>query len=141
MKTKTRIPLTFALAVPLGLALTVSADDAAPGSLPPAATKQGVTYASDIKPIFDNSCIKCHSGDKPKGHLKLDSLAGALKGGKDGKVILAGNSAKSPLILNVAHATKDDDDWMPPLHNRAGIRPLTPEQIGLIRAWIDQGAK
>ena len=141
MKTNTWIKLTFTVAVPLGLAWTVYADDAAPGMLPPAAAKQGVTYATDIKPVLDNSCVKCHSGDKPKGHLKLDSLAGVLKGGKEGKVFIDGNSAKSPLVLRVAHLSKDDDDWMPPLHNRAGIGPLTPEQIGLIRAWIDQGAK
>ncbi|MGA9778447.1 MAG: c-type cytochrome domain-containing protein [Limisphaerales bacterium] len=141
MKNQTWIKLTFALAVPLGLSLTATADDATPGTLPPAAAKQGVVYATDVKPIFDNSCIKCHSGEKPKGHLKLDSLEGALKGGKDGKVIVVGDSAKSPLVLRVAHATKDDDDWMPPLHNRANIGPLTPDQIGLLRAWIDQGAK
>jgi hypothetical protein len=109
--------------------------------MPPAAAKPGVTYATDIKPILDNSCVKCHSGDKPKGHLKLDSLAGALKGGKDGKVIMAGNSAKSMLVQAVSHVSHDDEDWMPPLNNRAGIGPLTPGQIGLIRAWIDQGAK
>jgi len=101
----------------------------------------GVTYATDIKPIFDNSCVKCHSGDKPKAHLKLDSLEGALKGSHDGKVIIPGDSAKSQMVLAVAHATKDDHEWMPPLHNRANIGPLTREQIGLIRAWIDQGAK
>jgi mono/diheme cytochrome c family protein len=141
MKTTTWIKLTLALAVPLGLAWAASADDATPGTLPPASTQAGVTYAADIKPIFDNSCVKCHSGDKPKGYLKLDALAGVLKGGKEGKVVLVGNSAKSPLVLRVAHLSEDDDDWMPPLHNRAGIGPLTPEQIGLIRAWIDQGAK
>ncbi|HUA67450.1 MAG TPA: c-type cytochrome domain-containing protein [Candidatus Saccharimonadales bacterium] len=141
MKINTWIKLTFVLAVPLGLAAIAFADDATPGTLPPASTQSGVTYATDIKPIFDNSCIKCHSGDKPKGHLKLDTLAGVLKGGKDGKVILAGESAKSMLVQAVAHLSDDDDDWMPPLHNRAGIGPLTPEQIGLIRAWIDQGAK
>ncbi|MGB7767720.1 MAG: c-type cytochrome domain-containing protein [Verrucomicrobiia bacterium] len=141
MKTKTWIKLTFALAVPLGVSLAAFADDAAPGTLPPAATQPGVTYAADIKPIFDHSCIKCHSGEKPKGHLKLDSLEGALKGGMDGKVIIAGDSAKSMLILNVAHLSDDKRDWMPPLHNKAKIGPLTPEQIGLLRAWIDQGAK
>ena len=141
MKIKTWIKLTSALAVPLGLALTAFAGDAVPGTLPPAATKVAVTYMGYIKPILDNSCAKCHSGEKPKGHLKLDSLEGALKGGKDGKVILAGDSAKSLLIQAVAHLTKDHDDWMPPLHNRANIGPLTPEQIGLLRAWIDQGAK
>lgn len=141
MKTYNWIKLTFALAVPLGLAWAVYAEDAAPGKMPPAAAKPGVTYETDIKPILDNSCVKCHSGEKPKGHLKLDSLAGVLKGGKDGKVIKAGDSAKSMLVQAVAHMSSDDEDWMPPLHNRAGIGPLTPEQIGLIRAWIDQGAK
>ncbi len=79
MKNQTWIKLTFALAVPLGLALTATADDATPGTLPPAAAKQGVTYAGDIKPILDNSCAKCHSGDRPKGRLKLDSLKARSK--------------------------------------------------------------
>jgi mono/diheme cytochrome c family protein len=127
------------LAAALGPAAVLSAADA--GKLPPAATKTGVTFAADIKPIFDQSCVKCHSGDKPKAKLKLDSLENALKGSKDDKVIIPGDSAKSPLILSVAHLTDDKDAWMPPLRNKAGIGPLTPEQIALIRAWIDQGAK
>ena len=108
--------------------------------LPPASSKQGVTYANDIKTIFDKSCIKCHGPEKPKAKLRLDSLAGALKGSENGKVIEPGKSADSILIHNVAHIG-DEDDWMPPPDNKAKIPPLTPEQIGLIRAWIDQGAK
>ena len=108
--------------------------------LPPAAAKQGVTYATDIKPIFDNSCTKCHGEQKPKGHLRLDSLEGALKGGEDGKVVAAGDAAGSLLMANVAHLG-DPDDYMPPPKNKAGIGPLTSQQIGLIRAWIEQGAK
>ena len=127
-------------AATFGLAAVASADDAA-GKLPLPSTKQGVTYAADIKAILDNSCVKCHSGEKPKARLKLDTLENALKGGKDGKVIIAGDSTKSMLIQAVAHLSADKDSWMPPLHNRANIGPLKPEQIGLIRAWIDQGAK
>ncbi len=41
--------------------------------LPPASTKQGVTYAADMKPIFEKSCIKCHGSEKQKGKLRLDS--------------------------------------------------------------------
>jgi hypothetical protein len=108
--------------------------------LPPPSAKSGVTYTTDIKPIFDNSCVKCHGAEKPKGKLRLDSLAGVLKGGEDGKVILPGNSAQSMLVHNVAHAGKLDD-YMPPPRNKANIPPLTREQIGLIRAWIDQGAR
>src|SRR6476659_9774359 len=71
--------------------------------LPTASTKQGVPYASDIKPIFDKSCIKCHGADKQKGKLRLDSLDAVLKGGQDGKVVEAGKSADSMLVHNVAH--------------------------------------
>jgi mono/diheme cytochrome c family protein len=140
MKITTSIKFTtIALATTFGLALAAAAADTA--QLPSASTKTGVTYATDIKPVFDQSCVKCHSGDKPKAKLKLDSLENALKGSKDGKVIVAGDSAKSPLVRSIAHVTSDKDAWMPPLHNKAKIGPLTPEQIGLIRAWIDQGAK
>ena len=130
----------IAFAATFGLAAVASADDAT-GKLPAASTKPGVTYAADIKPILDASCAKCHSGDKPKAHLKLDTLENALKGGKDGKVIIAGDSAKSLLVRSAAHVTADKDQWMPPPHNKANIGPLTPGQIGLLRAWIDQGAK
>jgi mono/diheme cytochrome c family protein len=123
------------------LAATFSFAVAASADLPPAATKTGVTYATDIKPIFDTSCVKCHSGDKPKARLHMDTLEGVLKGTKEGKIVTAGDSANSFIIKAVAHTTTDHDSWMPPIPNKAGIKPLTPEEIGLIRAWIDQGAK
>lgn len=108
--------------------------------LPPAADKKGITFAQDIKPIFDTSCVKCHGPQKAKGKLRLDSLEGALKGGEDGKVIQPGDAAASVLLHNVAHLG-DPDDYMPPPKNKDGIAQLTPAQIGLIRAWIEQGAK
>lgn len=117
------------------LTIGATAEDA---KLPPAATKTGVTYATDIKPIFDATCVKCHdSTKKPRGGVALDTLEGALKGGKDGKIIVVGNSAKSDIVLNVARVG-DPDTFMP---RGKGAKPLTPEQVGLIRAWIDQGAK
>src|SRR3954469_10149521 len=90
--------------------------------LPPASTKQGVTYAADIKPIFDKSCINCHGAEKQKGKLRLDTREAALKGGQDGAVIEPGNSAGSMLIANVAHLG-DEDDFMPPPDNKAKIPP------------------
>ena len=113
----------------------------ATGALPPAATKTGVTYAADIQPIFEHSCVKCHSNDKPKAKLVLTNLAGVLKGSKNGPVVIVGRSPDSLIVKAVAHLTEDKDIFMPPPHNKAHIGPLTPEQIGLVRAWIDQGAK
>jgi hypothetical protein len=137
--------LTVACAV-AALSLSVLSGTAAEkkgvdlSKIPPPSDKTGVTYAVDIKPILEKSCTKCHDGDKPKAKLRLDSLEGVLKGGEDGKVVLSGNSAGSMLVHNVAHAG-DPDAYMPPPRNKAGIVPLTKDQIGLIRAWIDQGAK
>ena len=105
--------------------------------LPPAADKKDVTYVSDVKPIFDKNCVGCHGPEKQKAKLRLDSLAAALKGSEEGRVIEPGNSAKSDLVKSVAHVG-DPDDYMPRGRN---AKPLTGEQIGLIRAWIDQGAK
>jgi len=108
--------------------------------IPPASDKTGLTYAADIKPIFEKSCTKCHGAEKQKGKLRLDSLEAVLKGSEDGKVVVAGKSAESVLIHNVAHVG-DEDMFMPPPDNKDKIPPLTKEQIGLVRAWIDQGAK
>ncbi len=114
---------------------------AAEVKLPPASDKKDVTYATDIKPIFDASCVKCHSGDRAKAKLHMDSLEGILKGTKAGKIVTVGDSAKSFIVKSIAHATEDQDEWMPPVGNKAGAKTLTPEQVGLVRAWIDQGAK
>lgn len=108
--------------------------------LPPASTKTGLTYSKDIKPVFEQSCVKCHGAEKPKARLRLDSLEGALKGGENGKAIKPGNSADSIMVHSIARANHPDYH-MPPPNNKAGIKALSSEQVGLIRAWIDQGAK
>jgi mono/diheme cytochrome c family protein len=137
--TKQTIKLAAAVfATVAGGALSGLADTA---QLPPPSAKTGVTYESDIKTIFDASCVKCHSGDRPKARLHMDTLAGVLKGTKEGPIVTPGDSANSFIVKAITHTTTDHDSWMPPLDNKAGIKTLTPDQIGLIRAWIDQGAK
>ena len=136
--------LTVALAATLSLSLlTGRADDSKldPSKLPPASSATGVTFEKDIKPIFDVSCMPCHKGEKAKAKLNLETAAGAVKGGKEGPDIIVGNSGKSPLVYAVAHIG-DDDDFMPK-QPKSGKKyeALTPAQIGLIRSWIDQGAK
>jgi hypothetical protein len=54
--------------------------------------------------------------------------------------VVPGNIGKSPLLADVAHLG-DPDDFMPPPKNKGHIAALTAEQVGLIRAWIEQGAK
>ena len=93
-----------------------------------------IDFSRDIKPILTNTCYRCHSGEKPKSHFLLTSRETALKGGNEGVDILPGQSAKSPLIHYVSRLVPDME--MPP---EGKGTPLTREQIGLLRAWIDQG--
>ncbi len=116
--------------------LTVAAASLDLSKLPPASTKKDLTFEKDIKPVFEKSCTKCHGSEKQKGKLRLDSLAAVKKGGENGEIIVEGKSEKSSLVHAIA--ALDPDMTMPP---EGKGDPLTKEQIGLIRAWIDQGAK
>ena len=77
--------------------------------------------------------MKCHGPEKQKADLRLDGKARALRGGDSGRVIEPGKSADSRLIHLVAGL--EADTVMPPKGEL-----LTAGQIGLLRAWIDQGA-
>jgi mono/diheme cytochrome c family protein len=137
LKTMKRLTtLVGILLIPGLLAPIVTAADLDLSKLPPAADKKGVTYAKDIKPLVEAACIKCHGPEKQKGKVRLDSLEAALKSGEKDKAIVPGQSAKSPLVHAVAQL--DPDMAMPP---EGKGDPLTKVQVGLIRAWIDQGAK
>src|SRR5438445_599788 len=86
--------------------------------LPAAADKKPLTYAKDIRPLFEGSCLRCHGENRPKGDLRLDSLDALLKGGKDGKVVVPGQSKKSLLVI--AAAQIDDQTAMPPKRGMGG---------------------
>jgi cytochrome c len=160
--------------------------------LPPPAAKKDLTYAKDIRPLLEASCMRCHGQDRPKAHLQLDSREGVLRGGEDGKVVVPGDSKKSLLVI--AAAQIDEDTAMPPKRGPGGHgpggrgpggpggppgsfggpgqpppggpaggpppsgpggpgggpggrgfgpppKPLTAEQVSVLRAWVDQGAK
>jgi Planctomycete cytochrome C/Leucine Rich repeat len=93
-----------------------------------------VDFPKEIAPIFEKSCLKCHGPDKQKAHLRLDEKAAALKGTKDGPVIVPGKAAKSELYRRIT-LPASDDDVMP-----QNGTPLTKAQTDLIRDWINQGA-
>ena len=102
--------------------------------LPPAADRKA-DFTKDIQPLFETSCYGCHGPKKHEAGLRLDQKSGALKGGESGLAIVPGKSADSLLIQAVA-GLRDDLKQMPKKGD-----PLTAAQIGLLRAWIDQGAE
>jgi hypothetical protein len=100
--------------------------------IPPAATNT-VDFLRDIKPILDASCLKCHGPEKPKSRFRVDDRTALLKGGENGVDVIPGQSAKSPLIHYVARLVPEME--MPP---EGKGQPLAPQQVALLRAWIDQ---
>jgi mono/diheme cytochrome c family protein len=107
----------------------------------PASSDKKVDFVKDIKPIFEKSCFNCH-GVKPraKGKYFMNTREKSIAGGSsDEKAIIVGKSAKSPLVHMIADLVEELE--MPPLDKREKYKALTKKQIGLVRAWIDQGAK
>jgi hypothetical protein len=126
-------PISFTLIcfVALGSSSALQAEEK---PLPPAATKK-VDFARDVQPIFANACYSCHGEKKQQSSFRLDRKDDALRGGEIGKAIVPGKSADSALIRYVAGHVPDM--LMPPKKENR----LTADQIGLLRAWIDQGAE
>src|SRR5262245_40343636 len=104
-----------------------------PSKLPPAAAGK-MDFTRDIKPILIRACVNCHGPERPRGGLRLDDGAAALKGSNSGVVIVPGKGADSRLLHLVAGL--DAELMMPPKEKP----PLTRDEIGKLRAWIDQGA-
>jgi hypothetical protein len=128
----------FGLTILLCLSGTADLRGADVSKLPPPADQANVTFKGQIKPLFARSCTKCHGEEKQKAKLRLDSREAVLQGAKGEPVIRPGDSATSKLVLLVSKATDDDTEWMPP---PGKAQELSSEEIGLVRAWIDQGAK
>ncbi|MBC7820271.1 MAG: PSD1 domain-containing protein [Planctomycetaceae bacterium] len=99
--------------------------------LPPPADRK-IDFAKDVRPLLEKHCWKCHGAEKQESGLRLDSRAALLKGGDIGQVIAAEDSERSKLILLVSGT--DPQTVMPPDGPQ-----LKPAEVGILRAWIDQG--
>ena len=93
-------------------------------------------FESQILPILEKKCFKCHGQDKQKSDLRLDSVFGINKGGNSGEpLFVRGNSGES-LIIHLINSD-DIEERMPP----EGESELTTGERTLISEWIDTGAQ
>ena len=110
------------LATSVGLAQT----------LPPPVARP-VDFARDVQPLLRSACARCHARGNDKGGFRFDTRELLLEGGDTGAAVIPGRSADSLLVSLVAGL--DPEMVMPQKGSR-----LTDDQIGILRAWIDQGA-
>lgn len=97
-----------------------------------------VDFQKEILPILKTNCIACHNESEAEGNLVAETPQTILEGGLEGPAVVPGDAEKSLLFQVAAHRVKPK---MPPKKNKVGAEPLTPEELGLLKLWIDQGAK
>src|SRR5687767_11017815 len=113
----------------LPLALTFAALLSAPAL----ARGETVDYTKHVKPLLHEKCYACHGTLKQKSGLRLDTGALILQGNDNGPAVVPGKPDESRLIHTVTGT--HDLEKMP----KDGA-PLTDEQVGVLRKWIEQGA-
>jgi cytochrome c len=95
-------------------------------------------YQQKVKPIFDANCARCHGGMNHRGGLNIDTMAGMLKGGHDGAVLVPGHPEQSLLIKLIRHEGPADDPMpMPPPPKEK----ISDTDIATVTAWVKAGAK
>lgn len=97
---------------------------------------QTALYYDDlVKPVLEERCYGCHGSSKQKGKLRLDAPEHIMKGGEEGKVMVAGKVDESEMI-NRLLLPLDDEDHMPP---KEKPQP-SAQEIEILKLWIASGA-
>ena len=121
--------------------LTVAAIVAAPALSAQAAGDPESVYTAVIEKISNTYCIKCHTPEKKKGGLILDTYENLIKGGKSqqksGKKAVDPGKSASSLFFTTTQLPQDDDDHMPPSEKPQPSK----DDLAIIKWWIDSGAK
>lgn len=110
--------------------LIITSPLAAQTAMPPPANIK-VDFIRDVEPILAQKCHSCHGDEAQQAGLRLNRRQVAMRGGDYGPVIIPGKSAESKLIKRLING--DGGMQMPP------TGALSNEEIGILRAWIDQG--
>jgi WD40 repeat protein len=97
-----------------------------------------VEFQKDVYPILEANCIACHNVSTSEGDLVLENIEAILKGGATGPAVVPEKPDES-LILKLA--SRGEEPVMPPLPNDRQAKEFTPNQLGILRQWIIEGAK
>ena len=114
-------------------------EDTKKGPLPVAKSKRSskVDFEKEILPILRRNCLSCHNSQKGEDGVNLETPQTIAKGGDTGKIVQPKKAESSSLFRLAAHIGKPS---MPPSGNKAGAKNLNPDELALLKLWIDQGA-
>lgn len=127
------------LAIGLTGGIALPADAAPDAVAAPAVTAEaGPDFYRDVFPFLKKNCVSCHNKTTTKAGLNMETPALMKTGGDTGPSIIVGKSGESLLVEACLHLY---DLEMPPKNNKSGAVDLTPEEVAVLKTWIDQGAK
>lgn len=93
-------------------------------------------YTTQVQPIFQANCYRCHGGFNHRGGLNIQTRAGMLKGGHDGSVLIPGDPANSLIVRLIRHEGPANDPMpMPPKSPK-----LSDADIAIVARWVKAGA-
>jgi mono/diheme cytochrome c family protein len=96
--------------------------------------EQEIELNRQVRAIFAHNCYSCHSAEKIKGELRLDTKKAVFKGGESGPVIVPGDTRKSELMRRIT-LPRNHKEAMPSKGKR-----LSEDEVALIGLWIEKGA-
>jgi predicted CXXCH cytochrome family protein len=135
------VPVSAIALALLGHSLAGAAEPAADEPTPIAITKferkEPVSFAKEVLPVLSKNCLSCHNAAKAENKLVLETPQAMIKGGENGPAVAPGKSGESLLLKVAAHQV---EPTMPPDDNNVDAKPLTSVELGMLAAWIDQGA-
>ena len=123
---RSSLPVTHTSRLALAASLAVLGASAQPPA---------VDFQADIEPLFRQRCVACHGAATQSGGLRLDNREDAMRGGSSGAAVKPGNGPGSRLVLMLTRPAEEG-----PVMPLGGDR-LASEQIAMVTAWIDQGAR
>ena len=98
------------------------------------ARKTPVDFQNEILPIFRSNCLACHNQTKSKADVILETP----KDIAEADIVVPGKPTESLLFQSAAHL---EDPAMPPKENKVSAKNLSPQELALLKLWIEQGAK
>jgi WD40 repeat protein len=132
-----RRPLGFFFLIASFLASAASARAQEPIAVNVPQRTGPVSFSKEVADFLDAKCVGCHSSALAENRLNMETVAGMLKGGKRGPAIVSGKADESLLFKMAAHRI---EPVMPP-KDKKDQKPLTPDELGLLKLWIDAGAQ
>ncbi len=100
------------------------------------AAQAGIDFKQQVKPVLEAHCVRCHSAEKTKGGLQLDTKAGLLKGGDNGSVIAKKDAESQPELARRVTLPRGHDEIMP-----QETEPLSGPHRKWLVEWVNAGAE